>query len=102
MRIHGSSFDPLRPDRVKPGGQHAEPRPGEPGARPSVPPRDKSDSVQISDAGRSLSKRLESQQPDTIAPERVAELRTKVLSGAYNSLDVVDTVARRILSRGEL
>ncbi len=102
MRIHGSSFDPLRPDRVNPGGQHAEPRPGDPGARPPVPPRDKSDTVQISQAGRSLANQLESQKPDTLAPERVAELRSKVLSGAYNSLDVVDTVARRILSRGEL
>jgi len=102
MRINGSSFDPLRPDRVNPGGQQAEPRPGDPGARPPVPPRGKTDTVQISDAGRSLANRTETQQPGTIDPERVAELRTKVLSGAYNSLDVVDTVARRILSRGEL
>ena len=102
MRINGSSFDPLRPDRVNPGGQHAEPRPGDPGARPSAPPRDKADTVNISQAGRSLAKRLEAQQPDSLAPERVDALRTKVLSGAYNSLEVVDTVARRILSRGEL
>jgi hypothetical protein len=35
-------------------------------------------------------------------PERVAELRNKVLTGAYNTLDVVDQVARRILQRGDL
>ena len=29
-------------------------------------------------------------------------LRQKVLAGAYNSLDVVDQVARRILTRGDL
>ena len=34
------------------------------------------------------------------APTR--ELRNKVLTGAYNTLDVVDQVARRILSRGDL
>jgi hypothetical protein len=35
-------------------------------------------------------------------PERTAVLRTKVLTGAYNQLDVVDQVARRMLSRGDL
>jgi anti-sigma28 factor (negative regulator of flagellin synthesis) len=39
---------------------------------------------------------------DDFDPERVAELRTKVLNGAYNTLDVVDQVARRILLRGDL
>ncbi|MCA2986373.1 MAG: hypothetical protein INH02_03015, partial [Gemmatimonas sp.] len=42
------------------------------------------------------------EQNDAFAPEREAELRQRVLSGAYNTLDVVDQVARRILSRGDL
>ena len=56
----------------------------------------------ISDAGRSLAGRLEREKQDEVDPAKVAELRTKVLTGAYNTLDVVDQVARRIISRGDL
>jgi hypothetical protein len=48
-----------------------------------------------------LAGRLERKQ-DEVDPAKVAELRTKVLTGAYNTLDVVDQVARRIISRGDL
>jgi anti-sigma28 factor (negative regulator of flagellin synthesis) len=58
----------------------------------------KSDSVQFSDEAR----RLSAEQNAVVDPERVSELRQKVLSGAYNSLDMVDQVARRILTRGDL
>lgn len=100
MRINGSIFDPLRPDRATPNGNSSVTRPAEQGgaATGSV----KSDSVQISDAGRSMAGRLEKQDEKAFDPERVAELRTKVLSGAYNTLDVVDQVARRILQRGDI
>ncbi|MBL0173435.1 MAG: flagellar biosynthesis anti-sigma factor FlgM [Gemmatimonadaceae bacterium] len=102
MRINGSIFDPLRPDRA---GSNVDPS----GSRPTgqseaspVPGAGKSDSVQISDAGRSLAGRVAKDQQVDFDPERVAELRTKVLTGAYNTLDVVDQVARRILTRGDL
>jgi hypothetical protein len=102
MRINGSIFDPLRPDRATPGAIPAIPRPGEQGGASSTPAPAKSDSVQFSDAGRSLAGRLAPTEQESVDPERVAELRTKVLTGAYHTLDVVDQVARRILSRGEL
>ncbi|MBP6773062.1 MAG: flagellar biosynthesis anti-sigma factor FlgM [Gemmatimonadaceae bacterium] len=100
MRINGSIFDPLRPDRATPNGSPAVPRPAEQGGQASGVA--KSDSVQISDAGRSLAGRLEREKQDEVDPAKVAELRTKVLTGAYNTLDVVDQVARRIISRGDL
>ena len=56
----------------------------------------RSDLVEISDRGRSLSASSE------FEPERVAELRRKVYEGAYNSLDLVDQVARRIMRSGDL
>ncbi len=99
MRINGSMFDPLRPDRATPATNPSVSRPGEPGGGAVAPASVKSDTVQISDAGRSLAGKLEQ---DSLNPERVAELRTKVLTGAYNTLDVVDQVARRILTRGDL
>lgn len=95
MKITGSYFDPLRPT---PTGAPAVSRPSQavtqsPAAKPVT-----SDSVQISEAGR----RMTAEQADAMAPERVAEIRQKVLTGAYNSLDVVEQVARRIITRGDL
>jgi hypothetical protein len=54
--------------------------------------------VQFSDIGKSLS----ASQSDELSPERVQELRAKVMQGAYNSLDVVEQVARRVLDSGDL
>lgn len=102
MRINGSIFDPLRPDRASPSSDPTGARPGDQGGASAVPSPTKSDSVQISDAGRSLSGRGARELQADFDPERVAELRTKVLAGAYNTLDVVDQVARRILVRGDL
>ena len=100
MKINGSIFDPLRSDRAQSGSTPAEPRPADPASALPASGAVKSDSVQFSSAGRSLAGRLASD--DTFDPERIAELRTKVLTGAYNTLDVVDQVARRILARGDL
>jgi anti-sigma28 factor (negative regulator of flagellin synthesis) len=103
MRINGSIFDPLRPERtVAPAAKPVSPlttdQTGQNG-NTSAPTR--SDSVQISDAGRSMASRAAADASTTFDPERVAQLRTKVLTGAYNTLDVVDQVARRIISRGD-
>jgi negative regulator of flagellin synthesis FlgM len=94
MKINGYS-DNLRPTPIS---NPAVQRPAQevtqaPATRPV-----KSDSVQISDEAR----RLSADAKESLNPERVAELRQKVLSGAYNTLDVVDQVARRILTRGDL
>jgi flagellar biosynthesis anti-sigma factor FlgM len=94
MKINGYT-DSLR---TTPVGTPAVQRPAQeitqaPAAKPV-----KSDSVQISDEAR----RLSAEQKESVDPERVNELRQKVLSGAYNSLDMVDQVARRILTRGDL
>ncbi len=102
MRINGSMFDPLRPDRPAATGSPTQGRPNETTAQPNTTAPVKSDSVTISDSGRSLVSRLEADANSTFDPERVAELRTKVLTGAYNTLDVVDQVARRMLTRGDL
>jgi len=101
MRINGSSFEPLRPERPA-SPASTDQRPDHRGAQPNSTGATKSDSVQISDAGRSLAGRPSAEHKTSFDPERVAELRTKVLTGAYNTLDVVDQVARRILSRGDL
>ena len=54
------------------------------------------DSVEISDAGRALA------GASPLSADRVAQVRQRILAGAYNSTEVVDTVARRILQRGDI
>jgi hypothetical protein len=63
---------------------------------------ERSDKVQISNAGRALAARDGAAESSSLSPERIAELRQRVLDGAYNSLEVVDEVARRILAKGDL
>jgi anti-sigma28 factor (negative regulator of flagellin synthesis) len=97
MRINGSNFDPIRPERPTTAANPESGRSnGSSNVQPSGRETARSDSVQISSAGRHLAASAE------LDPERTAELRTKVLTGAYNTLDVVDQVARRMLSRGDL
>ena len=64
----------------------------------ATPP--KGDEVQISDAGRALAAR--GSREGGLTAERATEIRQRVLDGAYNSLAVVDEVARRILGSGDL
>ena len=64
---------------------------------------DRTDKVQISDAGRALAARETDRTVEAgLDPIRASHIRSRVLSGAYDSLDVVDTVARRLLSSGDL
>lgn len=61
------------------------------------------DSVSISDAGRSRAGGADTAtSAGSLTPERVAALRQKVLGGAYNSTHVVDAVAKRLLSSGDV
>jgi anti-sigma28 factor (negative regulator of flagellin synthesis) len=65
-------------------------------AKPEAAPAKPQDSVQISDAARELA------GAEAMPADRVSELRQQILSGAYNTAEVVDTVARRILQRGDI
>ena len=62
---------------------------------------DRADRVSISDAGRALAAR---EDGDSMAldPARAERIRERVLSGAYDTLEVVDAVARRLLDSGDL
>lgn len=102
MRINGTSYESLRPDRApaSPAGassRSADATPPTGNGTPS-PLAPRSDSVQFSDIGKAMS----AAQADDISPERVLELRAKVMEGAYNSLEAVEQVARRILDSGDV
>lgn len=65
----------------------------------------RSDAVQISDAGRALSGAAapaDQAQGSELDPRRVDELRSNILSGAYDSLGMADLVARSLMRSGDL
>jgi hypothetical protein len=97
MRINGGNFGPVRPDAARevrgPSTEEASNR----NTNPATPER--TDSVEISDAGRAKAAGLEAPGAGS---ERLEQIRARVLSGAYNSLEVVDEVARRIVERGDI
>jgi anti-sigma28 factor (negative regulator of flagellin synthesis) len=61
--------------------------------RPARPDR-----VEISTEGRALA----AAGAGGLTAERVTEIRQRILAGAYDSTAVIDTVARRMLARGDI
>ena len=98
MKINGNASQPIRPTAKPVDG--AKGTADAPKTQPTGAGSTRNDSVQISDAGRALSTGGPSGS-GAMSAERVAELRKKVLEGAYNSTQVVDQVAKRILERGD-
>lgn len=105
MRINRSSVEAQQAElanRVRETPARPAPAGGTPAQPVNAVPR--VDRVEISDAGRALAAKggAESGQPAEMSAERLAELRQRVMSGAYNSLEVVDQVARRMLDAGDI
>ena len=102
IRNIGNTYGPARATPATPtkgtagAGEAATPVTS---ATPAAP---RSDSVQISDAARALAGTEGAERSQSLSDERVAELRRKVLEGAYNSVQSVDQVAQRILQSGDL
>lgn len=88
---------PVAPAKQAPGGTTPS---ASPAAAPAAP---RGDSVQISDAARALAgSEGGARASSSLSADRVSELRQKVLEGAYDSVQVVDQVAKRVLSSGDL
>lgn len=60
------------------------------------------DAAPLCDSARSHASRLSVEHGRSFDAARVGELRTKVSTGTYSRPDIVDQVARRMLSRGDL
>ena len=63
------------------------------GAKSAAPARDR---VELSAEGRALAR------ASSLDSNRVDTIRQRVLQGAYDNLNVMDQVARRIVQRGDL
>ena len=62
-----------------------------------------SDAVEISDAGLALaSDQTSTQSASSIDPSRADQIRSRILSGAYNSLGMADQVARAVIRSGDM
>lgn len=69
----------------------------------AVAPARGTDAVQISDAGLALASGGETQRTSsTLDPSRADQIRSKILAGAYNSLESADQVARAVIRSGDL
>lgn len=101
MYIYPKSTGPIRPETASQTADATETtsdvRPVSSGASAV----DRSDKVEISDAGRALAARG-GDQASGLDPARAARIRGRILSGAYDTLEVVDAVARRLLDSGDL
>ena len=89
--------------RIREGATRFTPSAGSPVQPAGAPAR--VDRVEISDAGRALSAQSApdaTEAGSAMSSERLTELRQRVLGGAYNSLEMVDQVARRMLQRGDV
>ncbi len=95
MRINDIGVDYLKAEQLK-GPAATENGPGD-AAQPTVAPK-QADTVRISDEARALARG----DSGEIGADRIDEIRTRILEGAYNSLDSVDQLARRLLSSGDL
>lgn len=99
MKIPGDNNGPRRSDRSREVNiLPVETR------KPSITRRpsqvEKHDRVEISDAGRARTMRLEPTASGEVG--RLAEVRRRVMTGAYDADGVVGEVARRILDRGDV
>lgn len=98
MRIDRTGADSVRTEQSREGRRGGTTGAAEGAARPSSIPAAPMDRVELSDAGKALAAQAAGGGTDELTVERIAAVRERILTGAYDSLDVVDQVARRILS----
>ncbi len=101
MQINGNGrIDPNALGGVKPNVSERS----APGKRTetvaTTPDRPKTDTVSFSDEARALSSG--SSTKGATSSERVADVKQRVLMGAYNTAEMAGEVARRILQRGDI
>src|SRR4051812_2768065 len=107
MYIYPKNTGPIRPETAS---QPADVSERDTDVRPVAPTpsaADRSDRVEISDAGRALAARdgdgaASATGAGSLDPARAARIRGRILSGAYDTLEVVDAVSRRLLDSGDL
>jgi anti-sigma28 factor (negative regulator of flagellin synthesis) len=99
MNVNKTAADMVRTDALQRAQGSASPQ----APVDAVAPTRGSDAVQISDAGLALSAGGETQQSSsTLDSSRIDQIRSNILSGAYNSLESADKVARAVIRSSDL
>ena len=99
-----SSIGPVKPTDISPSESRSIRSGQEIGAPKSVGQNDGNaksaaparDRVELSAEGRALAR------ASSLDATRVDSIRQRVLQGAYDNLNVIDTVARRMMQRGDI
>jgi anti-sigma28 factor (negative regulator of flagellin synthesis) len=104
MRIENSGIDIRRAELTKAVQSQSESGKKQEQAAQVGSQAPRNDRVQISDAGRALAAKATSDvsESESLSPERVDQIRQRILKGAYNSTEIVDQVARRMLESGDI
>ncbi|MGH7619408.1 MAG: hypothetical protein ACREPM_19495 [Gemmatimonadaceae bacterium] len=102
MQIYPKNSGPIRPDTTQPSQPAVADSDGVGAISPTSSSVDRSYKVSISDAGRALAARDGGTDAASLDPARATQIRDRVLNGAYDTLEVVDAVARRLLHSGDM
>lgn len=99
MHVNKIAGDMIRTDAVQ---RVQEPATSQTPVEPVAPVR-AADAVQISGAGLALARGGATRQPaSSLDPRRADQIRSSILSGAYNSLEMIDQVARAVIRSSDL
>jgi negative regulator of flagellin synthesis FlgM len=107
MRINSAGAEFIRPTQTAEVQRGAEENAVKKATAQPTAPVERGDKVEISDVARKLAASAKgadetSSTREAFTPERVAMIREKILSGAYNSVEMVDQVARKMLASGDI
>ncbi|HYW50326.1 MAG TPA: flagellar biosynthesis anti-sigma factor FlgM [Gemmatimonadaceae bacterium] len=100
MQINGKNrIDPTALGGIKPGATERS-APTRRTDAAATPERPKQDTVSFSDEARALASGASTRA--AASPERIDDVKQRILLGAYNTAEMAGEVAKRILQRGEL
>jgi negative regulator of flagellin synthesis FlgM len=107
MKINSTGADFIRPDQTREVQRSNEESAAKKAVSQPAASVERSDKVEISDVARQLAASTRgvdeaSATRAELTPERVSAIREKILKGAYNSIEVVDQVARKMLASGDI
>ena len=101
MQINGKgSIDPNALGGIKPGAAERSAPLRRTETVASTPERAKQDTVSFSDEARALAGGTSTRAASST--ERLADVKQRVLLGAYNTAEMAGEVAKRILQRGDI
>jgi negative regulator of flagellin synthesis FlgM len=101
MQIYPKNPGAVRPDTTRTSPVDGPDRDSVRPVAPTPSSTDRTDKVEISNAGRALAAR-DGGSTSPLDAVRTTAIRGRILNGAYDTLEVVDAVARRLLDSGDL